>query len=215
MRRVRDDRERQDLGRRDTDEKRRGRKIRARKLPEARSAPVRKCKVQPRQRMQQMRRAVRRLPAVFALCFGGAWGRCCSRPAAAETIQLKKHPGGGYLISGRINDAVSVNFVLDTCASDVSIPENVARELEQSRQARSRRLSRYAHLLCSGGRLESPEPARFAARGDGRRADRVECHGQHQPIRQPAAAGAEFSVEICLLDALQRARRPRPEDQGR
>jgi clan AA aspartic protease (TIGR02281 family) len=55
-----------------------------------------------------------------------------AHPAAAETIQLKKHPGGGYLIAGRVNDAVTVTFVLDTGASDVSIPENVARELERA-----------------------------------------------------------------------------------
>jgi clan AA aspartic protease (TIGR02281 family) len=52
--------------------------------------------------------------------------------AFAETIPLKKHPGGGYLIAGRINDAVPVTFVLDTGASDVSIPENVARDLERA-----------------------------------------------------------------------------------
>jgi len=78
-----------------------------------------------------MRLAVRRLLAVLAL-FLTVPGALPSNPAAAETIQLKKHAGGGYLIPGRINDAVTVTFVLDTGASDVSIPENVARDLEQA-----------------------------------------------------------------------------------
>jgi clan AA aspartic protease (TIGR02281 family) len=78
-----------------------------------------------------MRRAVRRLPAVLAL-FLTVLGALLPLPAAADTIQLKKHAGGGYLIPGRVNDAVTVTFVLDTGASDVSIPENVARELEQA-----------------------------------------------------------------------------------
>ena len=74
---------------------------------------------------------MRRLLAMLAL-FLIVPGTLPPNPAAAETIQLKKHPGGGYLIPGRINDAVAVTFVLDTGASDVSIPENVARELERT-----------------------------------------------------------------------------------
>ena len=52
--------------------------------------------------------------------------------AAAETIQLRKHPGGGFTIAGRVNDAVSLTFILDTGASDVLIPDEVARELERA-----------------------------------------------------------------------------------
>lgn len=55
-----------------------------------------------------------------------------TQPAAAETIRLEKHAGGGYLIAGRINDAVTVRFVLDTGASDVLIPEDVATALQRA-----------------------------------------------------------------------------------
>ena len=55
-----------------------------------------------------------------------------TQPAAAETIRLEKHAGGGYLIPGRINDAVTVRFVLDTGASDVLIPEDVATALQRA-----------------------------------------------------------------------------------
>lgn len=54
-----------------------------------------------------------------------------THPVFAETIQLRKH-AGSYLIAGRINNAVTVNFVLDTGASDVSIPEEAARALERA-----------------------------------------------------------------------------------
>lgn len=77
--------------------------------------------------MQQVRRSAWRLRAAFALLLA-----LFAHPAAAETIPLKKHPGGGYLISARINGTVTVSFVLDTGASDVSIPETVARELERA-----------------------------------------------------------------------------------
>jgi clan AA aspartic protease (TIGR02281 family) len=72
--------------------------------------------------------------------------------AAAETIQLKKHPGGGYLIAGRVNDAVTVTFVLDTGASDVSIPENVARELERAGKP-SESLGTGTYVLADGSKV--------------------------------------------------------------
>jgi len=102
-----------------------------------------------------MRRAVGRLPAVFAL-FLTVLGALLPHPAAAETIQLKKHAGGGYLIPGRINDAVTVTFVLDTGASDVSIPENVARELEQAGKLdRGDFLGTRTYVLADGSRVPS------------------------------------------------------------
>jgi clan AA aspartic protease (TIGR02281 family) len=105
--------------------------------------------------MQQMRRAVRRLPAAFAL-FLMLLEALLSHPAAAETIQLKKHAGGGYLIPGRINDAVTVTFVLDTGASDVSIPDEVARELEQAGKLdRGDFLGTRTYVLADGSKVPS------------------------------------------------------------
>jgi clan AA aspartic protease (TIGR02281 family) len=49
-------------------------------------------------------------------------------PAFAQTIQLQPH-AGGYLISGRVNAAISLDFVLDTGATDVLIPEEAAQAL--------------------------------------------------------------------------------------
>jgi clan AA aspartic protease (TIGR02281 family) len=108
--------------------------------------------------MQQMRRAVRRLPAAFALFLAalGVLGVLLPHPAAAETIQLKKHAGGGYLIPGRINDAVTVTFVLDTGASDVSIPDEVARELEQAgKLERGDFLGTRTYVLADGSKVPS------------------------------------------------------------
>ena len=128
-------------------------KAAARKLPEARQ---RRYAMQgPRPRMQQMRRAVRRLLAVLAL-FLTVPGALPSNPAAAETIQLKKHAGGGYLIPGRINDAVAVTFVLDTGASDVSIPDEVARELEQAGKLdRGDFIGTRTYVLADGSKVPS------------------------------------------------------------
>ena len=88
---------------------------------------------------------MRRLLAVLAL-FLTVPGALPSNPAAAETIQLKKHAGGGYPIPGRINDAVTVTFVLDTGASDVSIPDEVARELERPASSSAATLSARAPM---------------------------------------------------------------------
>jgi clan AA aspartic protease (TIGR02281 family) len=102
-----------------------------------------------------MRWAVRRLLAMLAL-FLIVPGTLPPNPAAAETIQLKKHPGGGYLIPGRINAAVAVTFVLDTGASDVSIPENVARELEQAGKLdRDDFLGTRTYVLADGSKVPS------------------------------------------------------------
>ena|SRR6266851_3454508 len=46
------------------------------------------------------------------------------RPAAAETIQLERQ-GGIYMLPVRINGSITLPFVLDSGASDVSIPADV------------------------------------------------------------------------------------------
>lgn len=53
------------------------------------------------------------------------------QPAIAEVIQMRPH-AGGYLISGRVNGALSVDFLLDTGATDVSIPDEVAQALARA-----------------------------------------------------------------------------------
>ena len=138
-----------------------------------------------------MRRAVRHLLAVLAL-FLTVPGALPSNPAAAETIQLKKHAGGGYLIPGRINDAVTVTFVLDTGASDVSIPENVARELEPGLASAGRR-SRAQGLRL--GILQDRLPHDRAAMRrdrDDRQRQGLGRRDPPRPRRRPARRGREL-----------------------
>lgn len=54
-----------------------------------------------------------------------------AQPALAETIQLQKQ-GGTYRVSGRVNGAVTVDFVFDTGASDVSLPEDAVQALTRA-----------------------------------------------------------------------------------
>ncbi len=98
-----------------------------------------------------MRRTARRFLAAIALLLA-----LLTHPAAAETIQLKKHPGGGYTIPGRINDAVSLTFILDTGASDVSIPDEVARELERAgKLERGDFIGTRTYVLADGSKVPS------------------------------------------------------------
>src|SRR3954470_19630010 len=108
---------------------------------------------------QQMTRPVRRLLAALAL-FAALPGALLTAspvpPAAAETIQLKKHAGGGFLIPGRVNDAVAVTFILDTGASDVLIPDEVARELESAGKLdRGDFLGTRTYVLADGSKIPS------------------------------------------------------------
>ena len=78
-----------------------------------------------------------------------------AQAAAAETIQLQKHVGG-YLVSGRVNGAVTVNFVLDTGASDVLIPEDVAQALTRAGKLdRSDYIGMQTYVLADGSRVPS------------------------------------------------------------
>jgi clan AA aspartic protease (TIGR02281 family) len=98
-----------------------------------------------------MTRPLPRLLVVVALLMAPL-----SHPAAAETIQLKKHPGGGYTIPGRINDAVSLTFILDTGASDVLIPDEVARELERTgKLERGDFIGTRTYVLADGSKVPS------------------------------------------------------------
>src|SRR3954470_4545240 len=108
---------------------------------------------------QQMTRPVRRLLAALAL-FAALPGALLTAspvpPAAAETIQLKKHAGGGFLIPGRVNDAVAVTFILDTGASDVLIPDETARELESAGKLdRGDFIGTRTYMLADGSKIPS------------------------------------------------------------
>jgi clan AA aspartic protease (TIGR02281 family) len=75
--------------------------------------------------------------------------------ALAEAIQLRKQ-GGGYLVRGQVNGAVEVDFVLDTGASDVLIPDAVARALNRAgKLSRQDYLGRKTYVLADGSRVSS------------------------------------------------------------
>src|SRR5437762_1836099 len=75
---------------------------------------------------QHIARAVMRSGALSLLvCLAVA---LLSRPTTAEQIQLRKQ-GGTYSVPVRINDALTLEFVLDTGAADVSIPTDVVMTL--------------------------------------------------------------------------------------
>ena len=63
------------------------------------------------------------LTSFFCLCFTFILLKIV-RPATAETIRLERE-GGAYLVPVRINDAITLNFVLDTGAADVAILADV------------------------------------------------------------------------------------------
>jgi clan AA aspartic protease (TIGR02281 family) len=106
-------------------------------------------------RMQQVTRPARRLLTALALLLLVP-AALPAAPAAAETIQLKKHAGGGFLIPGRVNDAVAVTFILDTGASDVLIPDEVARQLEQAGKLdRGDFIGTRTYVLADGSKVPS------------------------------------------------------------
>src|SRR4051812_37097212 len=90
MRGCRNRGDRQRVGRREAGPARVRRAECYAELPEAYKGSVQG----PRYEMQQMRLPLRRLPVVFALFLALLAG-----PAVAQSIQLKKHPGGGYTIA--------------------------------------------------------------------------------------------------------------------
>jgi clan AA aspartic protease (TIGR02281 family) len=77
------------------------------------------------------------------------------RSAAAETIPLQRDRGG-FLVVGKVNGAVSVKFVLDTGASDVLIPQEVADALTRSGALhRDDFIGTQTYQLADGSRLKS------------------------------------------------------------
>lgn len=77
------------------------------------------------------------------------------QPALAQTIQLKPH-AGGYLIAGRVNGAISLDFVLDTGASDVVIPAEAAQALMRAGTLTDRDfIGTATYVLADGSRVRS------------------------------------------------------------
>ena len=78
-----------------------------------------------------------------------------AQPAIAEEIQMQPH-AGGYLISGRVNGAITLDFVLDTGASDVLIPEEAAQALVRAGTlAAGDFIGTRTYVLADGSRVPS------------------------------------------------------------
>ena len=78
-----------------------------------------------------------------------------SRPATAEEIQLTKR-GGTYSVPARINDALTLDFVLDTGAADVSIPADVLMTLVRTGTvATGDFVGKATYVLADGSKLPS------------------------------------------------------------
>ncbi len=77
--------------------------------------------------------ATRRLIAAIALVMLAAL------PAAAESVQLEESHGV-YMVPVRVNDAITIPFVLDSGAGDISVPEDVFKTLIRTRTVTERDL---------------------------------------------------------------------------
>jgi len=76
-----------------------------------------------------------RCPSALAmkhLIVGIALVMLAGHPAAAESIQLEESHGV-YMVPVRINDAITLPFVLDSGAGDISVPEDVFKTLIRTR----------------------------------------------------------------------------------
>lgn len=63
---------------------------------------------------------------------------------------------GGYLIAGRVNDAITLDFVLDTGASDVLIPDDAAQALVRAgKLATGDFIGTRTYVLADGSRVPS------------------------------------------------------------
>ena len=83
--------------------------------------------------------------------------------AAAETIDLVRE-GGVFMVPVRINDAITIPFVLDSGAGDISVPEDVFKTLIRTRTV-SESDFREPGGVRHGGRLEAFEATVHPARG--------------------------------------------------
>jgi hypothetical protein len=77
------------------------------------------------------------------------------RPLAAEEIQLVSH-GGTFSVAVRLNDFISLNFVLDTGATDVAIPADVVSTLLRTGTLTERDfVGRVTYVMADGSKLPS------------------------------------------------------------
>ena len=65
---------------------------------------------------------------VAARLIGGLCTLLLAQPAASESIQLVQS-GGVYMVPVRINNTITIPFVLDSGAADISVPEDVFKTL--------------------------------------------------------------------------------------
>src|SRR5438132_5994449 len=76
-------------------------------------------------------------------------------PLAAEEIQLVSH-GGTFSVAVRLNDSISLNFVLDTGATDVAIPADVVSTLLRTGTLTERDfVGRVTYVMADGSKLPS------------------------------------------------------------
>ena len=80
-------------------------------------------------------------------------GAC--RPASAEEIPLGSH-GSTYSVAVRLNDAITLNFLLDTGASDVALPGDVvSTRLRTGTLTERDFVGSATYLLADGSKLPS------------------------------------------------------------
>jgi clan AA aspartic protease (TIGR02281 family) len=93
--------------------------------------------------------------ATYLMLLVGLLSSAWPRSAAGETIPLQRDRGAFHVV-GRVNGAVSVNFVLDTGASDVLIPQEVADALTRSGAlGRDDFIGTQTYQLADGSRVKS------------------------------------------------------------
>ena len=131
---------------------------------------------------------------------GGGWlalvvGLTLSFGAAtAETVALDWR-GGSYRVPAVINGATSVNFILDTGATDVSLPEEVAQELMRAGTLSSGDFrGTKVYVLADGSRVRSKSVVLREVRVGGQAVQNVSA--SIAPARSPPLLGQSFLAKF-------------------
>jgi clan AA aspartic protease (TIGR02281 family) len=74
-------------------------------------------------------RCVNGRAALLLELFGSTEPRGQKQPGSATTVSLEQHSGGSFLVPVTINGWLTLMFVVDSGASDVSIPADIALAL--------------------------------------------------------------------------------------